>query len=92
MTSKALDAEIVGLAETNADWKKVHLQDKYTYTIKSLCRQSDNFKPWTTTKTQYSTSQIPFKEGEPQLQRSANGLAGYQLQAIMMPDLADGLG
>ena len=59
MTAKAIDAGVIGLAETNADWKKVHLRDKYTYTIKNLCRQSDNFKSWKTSKTQFSTSQIP---------------------------------
>ena len=58
ITAKALEAGVIGLAETNLNWNKEYLKNKFAQNLKTICKQSENFSNWTTYKTQHSTSQI----------------------------------
>jgi hypothetical protein len=41
VTARGINAEIIGMAETNTDWKKHHLQNRYTTALRQL---SNNYK------------------------------------------------
>ena len=52
VTARGINAEIIGMAETNTDWKKHHLQNRYTTALRQLSNNYKQFEAWNNFKMQ----------------------------------------
>jgi len=49
------------MAETNTDWKKHHLQNRYTTALRQLSNNYKQFEAWKSANNQFTTSSIKTK-------------------------------
>ena len=61
VTARGINAEIIGMAETNTDWKKHHLQNRYTTALRQLSNNYKQFEAWKSANNQFTTSSIKTK-------------------------------
>ena len=62
VTARGINAEIIGMAETNTDWKKHHLQNRYTTALRQLSNNYKQFEAWKSANNQFTTSSIKTKD------------------------------